>query len=39
MKRNIKKVWGARYTLGAHNLSKNTVIDLNLVIVIEAWEL
>jgi hypothetical protein len=25
IKRNIEKVWGARYTLGARYLSKNTV--------------
>jgi len=25
MKRNVEKVWGARYTLGARYLSKNTV--------------
>ena len=27
IKRNVEKVWGARYTLGARCLSKNTVID------------
>ena len=26
IKRNIEKVWGARYTLGARYLSKNTVV-------------
>ena len=26
IKRNFEKVWGARYTLGARYLSKNTVI-------------
>ena len=26
IKRNPEKVWGARYTLGARYLSKNTVI-------------
>ena len=26
IKRNVEKVWGARYTLGAHYLSKNTVV-------------
>ena len=26
IKRNVEKVWGARYTLGARYLSKNTVI-------------
>jgi hypothetical protein len=25
IKRTVEKVWGARYTLGAHYLSKNTV--------------
>jgi len=25
MKRNVEKVWGVRYTLGARYLSKNTV--------------
>ena len=29
IKRNVEKVWGARYTLGAHYLSKNTVYFLN----------
>jgi hypothetical protein len=28
IKRNVEKVWGARYTLGAHYLSKNTVLRL-----------
>ena len=28
IKRNVEKVWGARYTLGARYLSKNTVIIL-----------
>jgi hypothetical protein len=28
IKRNVEKVWGACYTLGARYLSKNTVIDL-----------
>ena len=27
IKRNVEKVWGARYTLGARYLSKNTVIS------------
>jgi fructose/tagatose bisphosphate aldolase len=26
IKRNVEKVWGVRYTLGARYLSKNTVI-------------
>ena len=26
IKRNVEKVWGAHYTLGARYLSKNTVI-------------
>ena len=28
IKRNVEKVWGARYALGARYLSKNTVILL-----------
>ena len=28
IKRNVEKVWGARYILGARYLSKNTVIYL-----------
>ena len=27
IKRNVEKVWGSRYTLGARYLSKNTVYD------------
>ena len=27
IKRNVEKVWGARYTLGARYLSKNTVFS------------
>ena len=27
IKKNVEKVWGARYTLGARYLSKNTVIE------------
>ena len=30
IKRNVEKVWGARYTLGARYLSKNTVVPLFL---------
>ena len=26
IKRNVEKVWGARYTLGARYLSKNTIV-------------
>ena len=29
IKRNVEKVWGARYTLGARYLSKNTVLGVN----------
>ena len=29
IKRNVENVWGARYTLGARYLSKNTVISLS----------
>jgi hypothetical protein len=28
MKKNVEKVWGARYTLGARYLLKNTVIKI-----------
>ena len=28
IKRNVKKVWGARYTLGARYISKNMVIHV-----------
>ena len=28
IKRNVEKVWGARYTLGARYLSKNTVLQI-----------
>jgi len=28
IKMNVEKVWGARYTLGARYLSKNTVIKI-----------
>jgi len=28
IKRNVEKVWGARYTLGARCLSKNTVFNI-----------
>ena len=28
IKRNVEKVWGARYTLGARYLSKNTVFNI-----------
>ena len=28
IKRNVEKVWGARYMLGARYLSKNTVYSL-----------
>ena len=29
IKRNVEKVWGARYTLGARYLSKNTVLYIS----------
>jgi hypothetical protein len=32
IKRNVEKVWGTRYTLGARYLSKNTVIDPNVIL-------
>ena len=31
IKRNVEKLWGARYTLGAHYLSKNTVVVFQTV--------
>ena len=31
IKRNVEKVWGARYTLGARYLSKNTVLTKILI--------
>ena len=31
IKRNVEKVWGARYTLGARYLSKNTVYDDTII--------
>ena len=31
IKRNVEKVWGARYTLGARYLSKNTVIIIIII--------
>jgi len=31
IKRNVEKVWGARYTLGARYLSKNTVIRYSML--------
>ena len=34
IKRNVEKVWGARYTLGARYLSKNTVVSQLLHIII-----
>ena len=32
IKRNVKKVWGARYTLGARYLSKSTVQSIFYII-------
>src|SRR5215475_8404084 len=40
IKRNVEKVWGARYTLGARYKSKNTVIVLNAFLLsggVELW--
>ena len=34
IKRNVEKVWGARYTLGARYLSKNTVYYIILYYII-----
>ena len=39
IKRNVEKVWGARYTLGARYLPKNTVICLapeNCIVILTA---
>ena len=35
IKRNVEKVWGARYTLGARYLSKNTVTNFILLLLQE----
>ena len=35
IKRNVEKVWGARYTLGARYLSKNTVNAIHSVCTAE----
>ena len=37
IKRNGEKVWGARYTLGARYLSKNTVITF-VIGHYDAWQ-
>ena len=37
IKRNVEKVWGARYTLGARYLSKNTVINYQLAAHFVTW--
>ena len=34
IKRNVEKVWGARYILGARYLSKNTVIYMYLYLCV-----
>ena len=31
IKRNVENVWGARYTLGAGYLSKNTVVKYQVL--------
>ena len=36
VKRNVEKVWGARYTLGERYLSKNTVIRLISATVLDV---
>ena len=33
IKRNVEKVWGARYTFGARYLSKNTVLRKGVLLV------
>ena len=37
IKRNVEKVWGARYTLGARYLSKNTVLRLQLSKILREY--
>ena len=37
IKRNIEKVWGARYTLGAPYLSKNTVYDVSFPYICPSY--
>ena len=36
IKRNVEKVWGARYTLGAPYLSKNTVLIASVMMTIRV---
>ena len=36
IKRNVEKVWGARYTLGARYLSKNTVLSTCSSLMVRA---
>ena len=31
LKKNVEKVWGVRYTLGASYLSKNTVLKITAI--------
>ena len=38
IKRNVEKVWGARYILGAHYLSKNTVIIIKEIVLEEEYK-
>ena len=37
--RNVEKVWGARYTLGARYLSKNTVVMLHFLLTVQPHPL
>ena len=34
IKRNVEKVWGVRYTLGARYLSKNTVFSKHFILML-----
>ena len=37
IKRNVEKVWGERYTLGAPYLSKNTVVTSENLVVYRIY--
>jgi hypothetical protein len=37
IKRNVEKVWGARYTLGARYLPKNTAFLLFFAVIVD-WQ-
>jgi len=33
LQKECRKVWGARYTLGAHYRSENTVLEVNCILL------